>query len=66
MFQEIVDDLKTQQTILTATVIWTVYPELTLKEVFDRLNDPAEVVKLIEELEAVPDGSIDELRGDLI
>lgn len=66
MIRDEINEAKTEQTMLTAAVIWTVYPDLTLKQVFELLDDPVEVVKLIEEMENVPDGSLEELKGDLI
>lgn len=52
--------------MLTPMVIATLHPEWSIQEVYERLADIEEVLKLIEELNAIPDGSINRLeKGDI-
>lgn len=56
---QLMDDIKQDDRMTTIWVIRMVYPELTIKEVFDILEDPLLLETLLIEIESIPNGSID-------
>ena len=52
------DDIEQDDRMRTIWVIRMMYPELTIKEVFEILEDPLLLETLLIEIESVPNGSI--------
>lgn len=61
MVNQILEEVEEDDRMLTVAVLQTIYPELSIKEVFELLNDFLLLETLIIEMSAIPTGSIDEL-----
>jgi len=56
---QFLDDIEQDDRMTTIWVIRMMYPELTIKEVFEILEDPLLLETLLIEIEAIPNGSIE-------
>ena len=54
-------DIEQDDRMITIAVILTIYPELTIKEVFEILDDSLLLETLLIEVASIPIGSIEEL-----
>lgn len=64
--RNLIEQILNEDSMLTPMVIATLHPEWSIREVYERLGNTEEILKLIEELNAIPDGSINKLeKGDL-
>jgi hypothetical protein len=60
---QLFDDIEQDDRIITIAVILTVYPELTIKDAFEILDDPLLLETLLIEMALIPRGSIEELTA---
>ena len=56
---QFLDDMEQDDRMTTIWAILMVYPELSIKEVFEILEDPLLLETLLIEMEAIPNGSIE-------
>jgi len=57
---QLLRDIEEDDRMVTVWVISMIYPELTIKEVFEILNDRFLLESLYLEIESMPNGSINE------
>ena len=63
---KIVNDIEQDDRLITVATIITIYPYLSIAEVFEILEDPLLLETLLIEMSKISPGSIDEITNNII
>ena len=62
MVEQLLDDLEQDDRMITVWVIRTIYPQLSIRDVFEILDNPLLLETLLNVLCLIPEGSIEKLN----